>query len=93
MHDAPATDWMEWQAGYVCGAILMPRTMVFKTVRSITGPHAPYGQIGVETPLGQELREALVEKFAVSHDAANIRLLKLKILTTNPLPVGLLDLT
>lgn len=22
--DAPNTDWMEWQAGYVCGAILMP---------------------------------------------------------------------
>ncbi len=22
---APKTDWMEWQAGYVCGALLMPR--------------------------------------------------------------------
>lgn len=23
--DAKQTDWMEWQAGYVCGAILMPK--------------------------------------------------------------------
>jgi Zn-dependent peptidase ImmA (M78 family) len=25
MIDAKQTDWMEWQAGYICGAILMPK--------------------------------------------------------------------
>jgi hypothetical protein len=26
--DAAQTDWMEWQAGYVCGALLMPASKV-----------------------------------------------------------------
>ena len=27
--DAPSTDWMEWQAGYISGAMLMPLSAVF----------------------------------------------------------------
>ncbi len=26
--DPAQTDWMEWQAGYVCGALLMPASQV-----------------------------------------------------------------
>jgi hypothetical protein len=30
--NAPVTDWMEWQAGYVCGALLMPITPLKRLV-------------------------------------------------------------
>src|SRR6202140_4298415 len=33
--DAAHTDWMEWQAGYVCGALLMPASKV----RELAGAH------------------------------------------------------
>lgn len=32
MLNAPQTDWLEWQAGYICGAILMPVTQVRRLV-------------------------------------------------------------
>src|SRR5713101_8560242 len=32
--NAAETDWMEWQAGYVCGAILMPVGALLETVKT-----------------------------------------------------------
>ena len=33
MIGASERDWMEWQAGYACGAILMPAAALLETVK------------------------------------------------------------
>jgi hypothetical protein len=71
------TDWMEWQAGYVSGALLMPRSRVKLLVDAFLN------DAGVKLPLDLESEEASERKqrmsvaFDVSHEAAGVRLLKL----------------
>lgn len=54
MLDAPQSDWMEWQAGYVCGALLIPASYIrrlvgdFLTERNHFGPVAPDSQNGFD---------------------------------------------
>lgn len=79
-----ATDWMEWQAGYACGALLMPTTAVQATV----------GAPPVKTPRqlapGQSRRSAaalvtrVASTFDVSREAARLRLTRLGYLDTDP---------
>lgn len=70
-------DWMEWQAGYVCGALLMPKSRVdllaaaFGRERGVSAPPAP------ESVDGRALIRRLTDLFDVSREAARIRLLKL----------------
>jgi hypothetical protein len=33
----PHNDWMEWQAGYVCGALLMPRSEILPLTKNFAG--------------------------------------------------------
>jgi len=69
------TDWMEWQAGYVSGAILMPATAVRETVAATIGTDPtplPRDDRRVEL-LAYEVRE----RFGTSADAARTRLTKL----------------
>lgn len=81
MLDAPVSDWMEWQAGYVCGSILMPATHLKK----VFGDYCKDNDL--LCPVADESREALVllarieADFDVSQEAARIRLLKLQYLT------------
>jgi Zn-dependent peptidase ImmA (M78 family) len=71
---------MEWQAGYVCGALLMPashfRAQLTDVQRELglTGPLLK-GTAETDTVIRQ-----LALRFAVSVEAANIRLLKLDLL-------------
>lgn len=80
---APAVDWMEWQAGYVSGAILMP----VSRVREVVGAHCEraglHGAVQVGSQHGAALLARVMKEFAVSADAARIRLLKLGLLTTS----------
>ena len=78
--DATQTDWMEWQAGYVCGALLMPVTQVLSLAGSYKESHGLYGSIGLNDPHGRALIDAVQTAFQVSADAARVRLLKLGIL-------------
>lgn len=48
--DAPQSDWMEWQAGYISGALLMPAT----PVRRLGEHHGGLG--GERQPAGRHLR-------------------------------------
>lgn len=72
MVDAPMRDWMEWQACYFSGALLMPR-------RAMVALAKEQGD-GVSGPprLGSELAERLIadtmSRFEVSRDAARVRL-------------------
>lgn len=71
---------MEWQAGYVCGAILIPASRVRRLAGDYLESHGLYGVIGRGDSHGNAMIEAAATKFAVSADAARIRLLKLGIL-------------
>jgi len=71
-------DWMEWQAGYVCGAILMPRSRVLAIAKAhLSRIGRPLDQ---SSPHGAILIQQVIEEFRVSADAARVRLLKLKVL-------------
>lgn len=57
------TDWMEWQAGYASGAILMPKTHVARFCNSNAA------LISTE-----QMVLGVVQQFEVSKDAATVRL-------------------
>lgn len=78
--DASQTDWMEWQAGYVCGALLMPISYVRRVVGSYQEANDLYGTIGVHGQHGSTLIQMIQQEFQVSADAARVRLLKLNVL-------------
>ena len=82
--DAKVADWMEWQAGYVCGAILMPKTAVTALCLEHAEAHGRYGPAQIGTPGGHDLVSAVRDHFRVSEDAARIRLLKLQLLSDSP---------
>jgi Zn-dependent peptidase ImmA (M78 family) len=71
------SDWMEWQAGYVCGALLMPQRRVellagaFGRERGVSLP------LNAESIDAQALAKRLSDLFDVSREAARVRLLKL----------------
>jgi hypothetical protein len=68
-------DWMEWQAGYASGAILMPRTEVCETARPLVEEAG--GPIYVENNDARRLIRWVRKKFLVSDAAARVRLLQL----------------
>jgi hypothetical protein len=79
---APEVDWMEWQAGYACGALLMPAGPLIDTAKRFrTDNGVGYTDIVVESDLARQLIGSVVAAFQVSRDAARIRLLKKRILT------------
>ncbi|WP_397541671.1 ImmA/IrrE family metallo-endopeptidase [Roseovarius salis] len=82
MLDAPQSDWMEWQAGYISGALLMPVTPIRRLVSDYCGPRELHGNIHAESDHAARLVQLVMEQFAVSEEAARIRLLKLNLITT-----------
>jgi hypothetical protein len=84
MIDAAQTDWMEWQAGYVCGALLMPKTVVLIECRRYVEELGLHGTMSLQTPHGAALIDRVGEMFRVSNDAARVRLLKLRQVTPGP---------
>lgn len=87
--EAPATDWMEWQAGYACGALLMPVTHVKRLAGDMLAQAVLGPPVAVATPEGARLLSAVTTTFEVSEDAARVRLTKLGLLTTRTLPGSL----
>jgi hypothetical protein len=77
---ATKTDWREWQAGYGSGAMLMPRSHLLRVVGDLQRHQGIFGAIAASSPNGQLLIDAVVQKFAVSRDAARVRLSVLDIL-------------
>ena len=78
--NAARTDWMEWQAGYVCGALLMPVSHVRGLVGSYKEAHGLFGPVDYASKHGQALVSVVQTAYQVSADAARIRLNKLNIL-------------
>ncbi len=77
MHGAGTTDWLEWQAGYASGALLMPATRLARVVRDARLEFGIYGASPAGSPEGRTLVGRVSRVFAVSRDAARVRLQKL----------------
>jgi hypothetical protein len=79
---ASETDWMEWQAGYVCGAILMPASPLIDTVQAFRRDNGlTLSNLALNSDAGQRLIDAVSARFQTSKDAARVRLLKKRVLT------------
>jgi hypothetical protein len=75
--NARKTDWMEWQAGYVCGALLMPITQLRSVVSGYQETHGLFGPIMAGSQHGAGLINLVRNEFQTSADAARVRLLQL----------------
>ncbi|MCC6175201.1 MAG: ImmA/IrrE family metallo-endopeptidase [Chloroflexi bacterium] len=81
MLQAPKSDWMEWQAGYACGSLLIPITALRDLMRDLTVELGLYGSPTADSSDGQAVMGAVSRRFQVSVDAARVRLSQLNYLT------------
>jgi Zn-dependent peptidase ImmA (M78 family) len=81
--NAPQIDWMEWQAGHACGALLMPGSRVKKVAQEVAArvPPPPLTAIVPDSDYGRALILTLCERFHVSRDAAQVRAHRLGLLS------------
>ncbi len=78
--DAPVFDWMEWQASYACGAILMPAAEVRDAVKNYQPNRQPTGSPPSTSPAVSGLIAHIAGAFDVSPEATQIRLTRLGII-------------
>lgn len=83
---ARQTDWMEWQAGYACSALLMPRTAAMRVAGEYVRAQGLFGAVSPADGHGQALISLFVERFGVSREAARVRLSVLGVLGTPKQP-------
>ena len=79
--NATKIDWMEWQAGYSSGALLIPFTPLKDLIRAFYQSKVLLAVGSVSSPEGIQLIQRVMNMFQVSEDAARVRLLKLNFLT------------
>jgi Zn-dependent peptidase ImmA (M78 family) len=80
---ASQADWMEWQAGHVSVAILMPVSRTRRLISDLCEPRGVHAAVAVNSPFALQLIGAVMEAFAVSEEAARIRLLRLGLLAAS----------
>lgn len=78
---ARPTDWLEWQAGYASGALLIPLSAVKRTVREARKEAGVFGEVAVDSVGGQQIIGKVQQGYQVSADAARVRLLQFGFLT------------
>jgi Zn-dependent peptidase ImmA (M78 family) len=78
--DAPQTDWMEFQAAYIGGALLMPRDSLRLWTREIVMRESKQPPVPSESDLGRAVIERAMRRCQVSEHAARVRLLRLRLL-------------
>ncbi|HUA33189.1 MAG TPA: hypothetical protein VMA09_06260 [Candidatus Binataceae bacterium] len=71
-------DWMEWQAGYISGALLMPKSRVDRYVNAFCAKRSVNVPFETESVDGRVLIKLASELFNVSVEAANVRLRQLR---------------
>lgn len=77
MLNASSYDWMEWQAGYCCGAFLMPIRTLDRTVKRIKRESRIRDIPDAASSEGSLLISEVQAGFQVSEEAARVRLTKL----------------
>ena len=80
--NASKADWMEWQAGYISGAMLMPASPLRRAVSDYCAARNLHASIHHQSEHAAQFAQMVMERFAVSEEAARIRLLKLNLITT-----------
>lgn len=86
---ANKTDWIEWQAGYVCGALLMPKTHVLASANRFCDQYHCHGKIVVGTGWVDQLAAHISRDFQVSQDAARVRIVQIGLVRQNPADLSL----
>jgi Zn-dependent peptidase ImmA (M78 family) len=79
---ATETDWLEWQAGYVSGALLMPISHLRPRVIQFFEQRGVAGVIHVDHPAAQNLIRKVTQRYQTSADAARVRLQQLGFLAS-----------
>ena len=85
---APVSDWMEWQASYACGALLMPLSFVQNMVQTNVPDWNGRDRIPSDSSQTRQLITRVAQFFDVSPDAAQVRLVKTGILDEKITPLG-----
>ena len=81
---ATTKDWMEWQAGYGCGAFLIPSSELTKGISDFrTTSNLPYENISLDSPDAEILIFFVSQRFQTSEEAAKIRLLQKGFISNN----------
>jgi len=70
-------DWMEWQARYMSGALLMPKSRVLRLAQKLARDGGLKLPLEAGSPSSVYLVEHVVIAFQVSRDAATVRLKQL----------------
>jgi hypothetical protein len=83
---AAQSDWMEWQAGHVCGAVLMPGSALRVMIGEFQQTRGIYGPIDATGEHGRDLISLIVTRCQVSAEAARVRLSRLGYLGTEQGP-------
>ena len=74
---ASEKDWMEWQAGYGCGAFLMPISKLKKVVHDFrTNFKIPFEISSLDSPYCQLLIFFVAQQFQTSDEATKVRLMQ-----------------
>lgn len=89
--NAGQANWMEWQAGHVSGAILMPATRL-RALIAEKFPNYVQGRLALSPALRESMVEEIKRAFRVSAEAARVRLSRLQI-TSNVNTPSLFTLT
>ena len=79
-------DWLEWQAGYFSGAILMPAQQLRRTVGDLLRDQGIHGAAVIGTAPAAEAERHVMASFQVSGEAARVRLRKLGLLADSAGP-------
>jgi hypothetical protein len=75
-------DWMEWQAGYVSGALLMPESFIRRAAEAYFQRRHIGTPVPRDTREGAELAQRISLVFEVSPEAATVRLSQLGFFTS-----------
>ena len=76
----PKVDWMEWQASYAAGALLMPIRRLRLVAEACLGT-IDVAPVPAQSTRATDLKQRVSEAFFVSADAAGVRLVQLGYLT------------
>jgi hypothetical protein len=71
----PKVDWMEWQASYAAGALLMPISRLKLVAAECLGK-GDVTQLAPDSPRAADLKQRASEAFMVSAEAAGVRLIQ-----------------
>ncbi len=77
---APENDWMEWQAAYISGALLMPRSYLQLWAGEIAMREAKQPPLSMDSDLARAVVARIMRRCQVSEQAARVRLLRLGML-------------